>query len=79
MHQMGLAMARNYYLRSRAKLSIRQPLRRRGPRRLEVGNGSREIAVIVFAFRVDKMQKLGVLVKAQDVGWYPDLSWPLNC
>ena len=45
------------------------PSRSRGGRfasRLQVRNRSREIAVIVFAFQVDKIQKLGVLARAEN-------------
>ena len=78
-HQIDLAMARNSYLRGSTSRSIRPFSSRGGSSRFEAGNRSGEIAVIVFAFQVDKIQKLGVLARVQTKGWYLDLSWPLNC
>jgi len=54
---MGLAMARNSYARGSRSGRIAS--------RQQVRNRSREIAVIVFAVQVDKMQKLGVLAEAE--------------
>jgi len=56
-HQMGLAMARNSYARGSGSGRIAS--------RSQARNANRKIAVIVFAFQVDKMQKLGVLAKAE--------------